>query len=188
VECNTADLPPLAGEVGGAPWKLGLRQARSVRIRPPEKVSAVVCTAIARQGEKEVARQSHTVRLTGPEDTDSTGRQTAAELDRTMRSAAVLFERYAAGKDEIVIGDVPSESLGLALADFARRGGITNGRLTLGQFVKYLMEEERTRQRFPPPSRGGFGGSSRFGDPRQGFPGRSTGGRRGRGGAGGPIP
>ncbi len=66
-----------------------------------------------------------------------------------------LFNRYANGKDYIVIAEVTSERTKSALTDYAQRKGITNGRVTREQFADYMQERFASRM-----NRGGPGGPS----------------------------
>jgi Ca2+-binding EF-hand superfamily protein len=56
-----------------------------------------------------------------------------------------MFNRYANGKDYVVIAEVTSERTKTALTDYAQRKGITNGRLTREQFADYLQERFTAR-------------------------------------------
>jgi Ca2+-binding EF-hand superfamily protein len=64
-----------------------------------------------------------------------------------------MFNRYANGKDYIVIAEVTSERTKTALTEYAQRKGISNGRLTREQFADYMQERmaSRMNNRGAPP-------------------------------------
>jgi Ca2+-binding EF-hand superfamily protein len=57
-----------------------------------------------------------------------------------------LFNRYANGKDYVVIAEVTRDRDKTAMGDYAQRKGITNGRLTREQFADYWQERTAARQ------------------------------------------
>jgi hypothetical protein len=55
------------------------------------------------------------------------------------------FNRYANGKDYIVIAEVTSERTKTAMTEYAQSKGITNGRLTREQFADYMQQRMASR-------------------------------------------
>ncbi len=57
-----------------------------------------------------------------------------------------LFNRYANGKDYVVLAEVTRERDKTAMTEYAQRKGITNGRLTREQFADYWQDRMASRR------------------------------------------
>jgi S1-C subfamily serine protease len=68
LQTTPAKLPSLVVEVGGKPHTLSLKEALGVQVIPPEKVRAISCVVLARQGKTEVLRRQQVLPIILPDD------------------------------------------------------------------------------------------------------------------------